>query len=100
MPATAASDAPMTKVTEIVRSTSTPSSAAIIRSCSQARCARPSAVREIMSQNATINTTVTTQIRICMVLRVTMKPSLSAMAKLPPISGGRVLTRAPWVSCT
>ena len=32
----------MTKVIEMVRSTSMPSSAAILRSCSQARWARPS----------------------------------------------------------
>ena len=46
MPATAASAAPMTKVSEMVRSTLTPSSAAIFMSCSQARCARPSGVRD------------------------------------------------------
>ena len=45
MPATAASAAPITKVSEMVRSTLTPSSAAIFMSCSQARCWRPSEVR-------------------------------------------------------
>src|SRR5882762_867454 len=45
VPATAASAAPITNVIEMVRSTSTPSSAAIFWSCSQARCARPREVR-------------------------------------------------------
>ena len=52
VPATAANAAPMTKVIEIVLSTSTPSRAAILRSCSQARCARPSGVLLTMYQNA------------------------------------------------
>ena len=43
-PATAASAAPMTNVRAMVRSTSTPSNAAIFASCSQARWARPSDV--------------------------------------------------------
>src|SRR2546421_283471 len=41
MPATAASAAPITNVMEMVRSTSTPSSAAMVWSCSQARISRP-----------------------------------------------------------
>ena len=65
-PATEASAAPITKVSEMVRSTFTPHSAAILASCSQARCARPSAVREMMSENTAISTTVTAMMRICM----------------------------------
>ena len=45
MPATDASAAPSTKVSEIVRSMSTPTKDAILRSCSQARMSRPSRVR-------------------------------------------------------
>src|SRR5882762_2339230 len=41
MPATATSAAPITKVMEMVRSTSTPSSAAMVWSCSQARMSGP-----------------------------------------------------------
>ena len=56
----------MTKVTEIVRSTSIPTSAAISRSCSQARWARPSAVLPITSENDAISATVTTTMIIWM----------------------------------
>ena len=63
-PATAASAAPMTKVIEIVRSTSTPISAAILRSCSQARWARPRLVRCTSHQNTTSSTAVTTTMTI------------------------------------
>ena len=65
-PATAASAAPITKVSEMVRSTSTPSSAAMRRSCSQARWARPSEVFCTTYQNAASSTAVTTTIRICL----------------------------------
>ena len=70
-PATAASAAPMTKVIEIVASTSMPSSAAILRSCSQARCARPSEVFCTRYQKAASSTAVTTTIRICLYDKVT-----------------------------
>ena len=62
VPATAASAAPITNVIEIVRSTSTPSSAAIFWSCSQARWARPREVRLTKYQNTASRTAVTTQI--------------------------------------
>jgi hypothetical protein len=65
-PATEASAAPITNVSEIVRSTLTPSRAAIFRSCSQARWARPSEVFEISSENAAIRTTVVTMMMSCM----------------------------------
>ena len=64
MPATAASAAPTTKVIEIVRSTLTPSSDAMRASCSQARWARPSAVRAINSVKAAIRITVVTMMMI------------------------------------
>ena len=66
VPATAASAAAITKVIETVRSTSTPSSAAIFWSCSQARCARPKAVRDTTNQKAASSTAVTTQTTICL----------------------------------
>ena len=44
----------MTKVSEIVRSTLTPHRAAIFRSCSQARWARPRGVRVIRSEKPAI----------------------------------------------
>ena len=65
-PATAASAAPMTKVSEMVRSTFTPHSPAMVKSCWQARCARPSAVRPIRYENATIRITVNSMIVIWM----------------------------------
>ncbi len=65
MPATAARAAPMTKVSEMVRSTLTPSSAAMRRSCSVARWARPSAVRVMSSVNPTISTMVRATMPIC-----------------------------------
>ena len=58
MPATAASAAPITKVMEMVRSTSTPSSAAMVWSCSQARMSRPSRVLETSQVNSASSTTV------------------------------------------
>ena len=73
-PATAASAAPITNVIEMVRSTSTPSSAAILRSCSQARCARPSEVRLTTYQNAARSTAVTTKIMNCWYDSVTWSP--------------------------
>ena len=76
-PATAASAAPITKVSEIVRSTSTPSSRAIVRSCSQARWARPSAVPPITPANTAISATVNTTMRICTKLRRTAKSAVS-----------------------
>ena len=66
MPATAASAAPMTKVSEMVRSTSTPSSDAIFWSCSQARCARPSGVLAMRSEKPAISRSVVTMMTICM----------------------------------
>ena len=66
MPATEASIAPITKVSEMVRSTLMPSSAAMSLSCSQARCERPSAVRAIISEKQTISTRVVTMMIICM----------------------------------
>jgi len=62
----AASAAAITKVIEMVRSTSTPSSAAIFWSCSQARCARPSAVRATRSAKAASSTAVVSQMAICL----------------------------------
>ena len=57
----------MTKVSEIVRSTSMPSSAAILRSCSQARWARPSGVFCTSHQKiASSSTTVTIMMTICL----------------------------------
>ena len=65
MPATAASEAPMMKVIEMVRSTSMPSSAAILRSCSQARWARPSEVLLTRYQKMASSAAVTTTMTIC-----------------------------------
>jgi hypothetical protein len=65
-PATAASAAPITNVSEMVRSTSTPRRAAILRSCSQARWARPSGVFCTRYQNAPSSTAVATTIMICL----------------------------------
>ena len=76
MPATAASAAPITKVSEMVRSTLTPSSAAIFMSCSQARCWRPSEVRAITQVKPAISTTVTSTMMICSHVTRTSKPSL------------------------
>ncbi len=75
MPATAASAAPMTKVIEMVRSTSTPSSAAILRSCSQARCARPSGVLLTMYQKIASSTAVMMTMTICFSETVTPNTS-------------------------
>src|SRR5579864_1377943 len=58
VPATAASAAAITNVIEMVRSTSTPTRAAIFWSCSQARCARPSEVLATRYQNASNSTAV------------------------------------------
>jgi hypothetical protein len=55
----------MTKVIEIVRSTSMPTSAAIFMSCSHARCARPIGVREISKENAVISAMVSRMMTIC-----------------------------------
>ena len=49
----------------MVRSTLMPSSAVIVRSCSQARCWRPNEVRVISQVKPGISATVTTTIRIC-----------------------------------
>src|SRR5580692_5785617 len=51
MPATAARAAPITNVIEMVRSVSTPSSAAMVWSCSQARMSRPRRVRDTIKLN-------------------------------------------------
>jgi hypothetical protein len=75
MPATAASAAPITKVSEMVRSTLTPRSAAIFMSCSQARCWRPSGVAAISQEKPAIKATVTTQMMICSQVTRTSKPS-------------------------
>ena len=75
MPATEASAAPITNVSEIVRSTLTPVSAAIVRSCSHARCARPSEVRVMMKVKIAISATVVTTIRICMLESCTVNPA-------------------------
>ena len=55
----------MMKVIEMVRSTSMPSSAAILRSCSQARWARPSDVLLTRYQKSVSRTAVTTTMMIC-----------------------------------
>ena len=57
--------APMTKVREIVRSTSTPNSDAIFMSCSQARCWRPSRRRGRSARRSPPCRTVTTTTTIC-----------------------------------
>ena len=58
--------AAITKVMETVRSTSTPTSAAIFWSCSQARCARPKAVRDTTNQKAASSTAATPQTTSCL----------------------------------
>jgi len=55
----------MTKVIEIVRSTLTPTSEAILRSCSQARCARPSGVFCTTNQKTASNIAVIATMMIC-----------------------------------
>ena len=50
----------------MVRSTLTPTSAAIFWSCSQARCARPSGVFATRYQNAASSTAVTPQMMSCL----------------------------------
>ena len=79
MPATAASAAPMTKVMEMVRSTSTPSSAAMVWSCSQARMSRPSRVRDTSQVKIASSTMVLTTTMICTLDSRTTKPSLPSM---------------------
>ena len=74
-PATAANAAPKMNVIEMVRSTLMPSSAAIFMSCSQARCARPSAVLPMSHVKPVIRATVVSMIRIWMLDRETEKPS-------------------------
>ncbi len=66
VPATAARAAPSTKVSEMVRSTSMPSKAAILRSCSQARWARPSGVFCTRYQNPARRKTVVSMMMICL----------------------------------
>ena len=66
IPATAASAAPITKASEMVRSTSMPSREAMVRSCSQARWARPSTVAPISVAKAAISATVSTMMKIWM----------------------------------
>ena len=75
MPATAASAAPITKVMEMVRSTSTPSSAAMVWSCSQARMSRPSRVRATSQVKIASSTMVVTTTTICTLDSRTTKPS-------------------------
>ena len=74
MPATAASAAPITKVMEMVRSTSTPSSAAMVWSCSQARMSRPSRVRDTSQVNSASSTIVVMTTMIWMLESCTTKP--------------------------
>ena len=74
MPATAASAAPITKVIEMVRSTSTPSSAAMVWSCSQARMSRPSRVRATSQVKIASSTTVVSTTTIWMLESCTAKP--------------------------
>ena len=62
----------MTNVSEMVALTLTPSSAAILRSCSQARCARPIAVFCTTYQKIASSTAVTATIRICLWETVTL----------------------------
>ena len=76
MPATAASAAPITKVMEMVRSTSTPSSAAMVWSCSQARMSRPSRVRATSQVKIASSTMVVTTTMICTLDSRTTKPLL------------------------
>ena len=61
---TVAGAAPITNVSEIVRSTLIPSKVAMVRSCSHARWARPSAVRAISAAKITINKIVSKIIKI------------------------------------
>ena len=64
----------MTKVSEIVRSTSMPSIAAMPMSCSQARCARPSGVDRTTKVSSTISAALTTTTTIWIVETRTWKP--------------------------
>ena len=74
MPATAASAAPITKVMEMVRSTSTPSSEAMVWSCSQARMSRPSRVLDTSQVNSASSTTVVMTTMIWTLESCTTKP--------------------------
>src|SRR5579862_4474303 len=100
VPATAASAAAITNVIEMVRSTSTPTSAAIFWSCSQARCARPSRVLATRYQNAASNTAVTPQMMSCLYDSVTGKLFELNNTNSPCTIGGIDLLRGPWVTCT
>ena len=84
----------------MVRSTLTPSSAAIVRSCSHERCCRPNAVWVIIQVKATISTTVVTMISSWLQPICTVKSGVCHSSMPPSITGGIGLTRAPWVSCT
>ena len=101
MPATAASAAPITKVSEMVRSTSTPSSDAIFRSCSQARMSRPSGVLAISHEKPAISTSVTSTMMIWMLEMSHVEAVARRSACEPPVMiGGSGLTRAPCAICT
>ena len=78
MPATAASAAPITNVIEMVRSTSTPSRAAMVWSCSQARMSRPSRVRATSQVKIASSTTVVITTTICTLESLTIKPFFSS----------------------
>ena len=69
-------------------------------SCSQARWARPRAVRAMSSENAVISTTVVRMMMIWMFESWTAKPPVSLSVKPPVMIGGRGLTRAPWTIWT
>ena len=101
MPATAASAAPITKVSEIVRSTSTPSSDAIFRSCSQARmCAAEPRLATSQEKPAISTSVVTTTMIWTAWTAATSKASLAHQRVAAVISGGSGLTRAPCAICT
>ena len=79
MPATAASAAPITKVMEMVRSTSTPSSEAMVWSCSQARMSRPSRVLDTSQVNSASSTMVVMTTMIWMLESCTTKPLVRSL---------------------
>ncbi len=90
----------MTKVMEIVLSTSTPESAAMVMSCSVARIARPNGVAWIIQVNPAISAMVTRMMRICSTLIVTLKSADDDSVSAPVSSGGSTLARAPCASWT
>ena len=90
----------MTKVSEMVRSTSMPSMAAMPMSCSQARCARPSGVDWTTKVSSTIKAALTTITTIWIVERWTWKPFSSISRMSPPSTGCSVRRPAPCQSWT